>query len=288
MTQQTGNQRAGYHQGHKARKRFGQNFLVDQNVLAAIVQAIGACPEQPIIEIGPGLGAISDHLIAAKALVTLIELDRDLAQRLEAKHAASITNKQCQLIVGDVLKVNFPQLIEQWSQRCAITSPVKLVGNLPYNISTPVLFHLLEDKHCFSSMLFMLQKELVDRLEAPAATSAYSALSVVMQLECHVERLFDVPSSAFEPAPKVESSVVQLTPNDRLANLPGEPKHFRQFVHHCFNQRRKTLRNNLKGRLDEAAIRSLDIDPQLRPEHLEAEQFLSLFTLWTSVAAQQG
>jgi len=262
-------------QGHKARKRFGQNFLTSTEVMEAISAAIEPQAQEHIIEIGPGLGAITDLLIDKKSKLTLIELDRDLVARLSTKYAALIPT-QVNIITGDILKVDIVQVLKSIP-----SEQVKIIGNLPYNISTPVLFHLLPFVQHFKSMTFMLQKEVVDRMCAAPSTFPYSALSVILQLECDVENLFEVPPSSFQPPPKVDSAVVQLRPKSTIPLPLSQRAQFRTFVHSCFAQRRKTLRNNLKKLLESAAIEALGIDPQKRPEHLSLENYLSLFRCYT-------
>lgn len=262
------------HQGHKARQRFGQNFLIDQDLITSIAQSAQPRPEDHIIEIGPGLGAITDALADSGAHMTLIELDRDLVARLEGKYADARQKGQLHIESADILKINLDEIAARHPNK-----QTKIIGNLPYNISTPVLFHLLQHKTVFQSMTFMLQKEVVDRISAAPATSAYSALSVILQLECHIEKLFDVPPESFQPAPKVHSAVVQLRPKTQISITHDQRPAFRHFVHQCFQQRRKTLKNNLKDLVTVAQIESLGINAQLRPEHLTLADYLLLFTL---------
>lgn len=267
------------HQGHKARKRFGQNFLVDPEMVVNIAQSIEPQPQDHIIEIGPGLGAITDELVASGAKVTLIELDRDLITKLQNRYATQIQKNQVKIISADVLKVDFLQVMLPEHPQA------KLIGNLPYNISTPVLFHILNFRTQFEMMTFMLQKEVVNRMSAAAKTSAYSALSVILQLECEIEKLFDVPPESFQPPPKVDSAVVQLRPKSTLLlsnELEDQLIAFRKFVHTCFQQRRKTLRNNLKGTLEVTAIEDSGINPQDRPEHLSLQDYVKLFKVYWS------
>lgn len=270
------------HQGHKARKRFGQNFLTDPELILCIAESAEPQSSDHIIEIGPGLGAITDELVASGAKMTLIELDRDLVSRLELRYHEAISNNQLSITNADILKVDLNETLNLHPERKA-----KLLGNLPYNISTPVLFHILNHQAYFESMTFMLQKEVVDRMSADPATSAYSALSVILQLECEVEKLFDVPPESFQPPPKVDSAVVQLKQKKNVPIEKGQLPAFRTFVHKCFQQRRKTLRNNLKGLLEVAQIESLGIDPQLRPEHLHLENYISLFELYSATLQEQ-
>ena len=268
------------HQGHKARKRFGQNFLIDTALINAIAESAEPQDTDHIVEIGPGLGAITGELVSSGAQITLIELDRDLVARLRIDYHRQLSDGRVEIINEDVLKVDLDAVHQK-----AADKPTKLIGNLPYNISTPVLFHILNHKQHFLSMTFMLQKEVVDRLSAEPSTSAYSALSVIIQHECYVEKLFDVPPESFRPPPKVDSAVVQMKPKAELAMPESDLPAFRDFVHKCFQQRRKTLRNNLKGMLEVEAIESLGINPQDRPEHLHLDDYLALFKLFQDKAA---
>lgn len=268
------------HQGHKARKRFGQNFLIDTALINAIAESAEPNEADHIVEIGPGLGAITGELVGSGAQITLIELDRDLVARLRIDFHKELSDGRVEIINEDVLKVDLNAVHQKAPEKAT-----KLIGNLPYNISTPVLFHILDHKQHFLSMTFMLQKEVVDRLSAAPSTSAYSALSVIIQHECFVEKLFDVPPESFKPPPKVDSAVVQMKPKSELAMPESDLPAFREFVHKCFQQRRKTLRNNLKGILEVDVIESIGINPQDRPEHLHLDDYLALFKLFQEQAA---
>lgn len=251
---------------HKARKRFGQNFLHDPDVIRRIVKAINPQENDNLIEIGPGQGALTLLLLAQSKYISLIELDRDLILLLEKilpqVGAFSMHNM-------DVLKFDFSTLSVD-------AKKMRIVGNLPYNISTPLLFHLVKYCEDIKDMYFMLQKEVVDRICAVPNTKAYGRLSVMLQYHFEVERLFNVGPGAFKPAPKVESSIVRLLPLvEKRANVDNLIM-FAQVVSQSFNMRRKTIRNSLNKMLTEQQIVAAGIDPMLRPENLSLEQFAIL------------
>jgi len=251
---------------HQAKKRFGQNFLVDGNIINRIIRAINPQAGEHLIEIGPGLGALTNHLVDKKCQLDVVEIDRDLAQKLEAQY---IDAPNFKLHLIDALKADFGALSKA-------DQPLRVIGNLPYNISTPLLFHLLTFKSCISDMHFMLQKEVVDRLASPEGRKTYGRLSVMVQYHCHVEPLFVVPPSAFNPAPKVESAIVRLRPRSRTTTVT-DPSFFAQLVNACFQQRRKTIRNGLKLVLKELPADCLqNIDLGRRPETFSVEEFIDL------------
>jgi 16S rRNA (adenine1518-N6/adenine1519-N6)-dimethyltransferase len=247
---------------HQPRKRFGQNFLHDESVIQRIVQAIRPRADDHVVEIGPGQGALTRHLLPAIGQLDAVELDRDLLPILQRElgglGSLTIHNE-------DALKFDFCRLSRG--------EKLRVVGNLPYNISTPLLFHLLEQRHCIADMHFMLQKEVVDRMVAPPGDKAYGRLGIMIQLYCETERLFVVRPGAFFPPPKVDSAIIRLRPRDGLAVELADEALFAQVVKQAFGQRRKTLRNNLKGLLSAEQLQSLDIDPSLRAETLGIEQF---------------
>lgn len=255
---------------HIPRKRFGQNFLHDQNTIAQIVAAIEPHSSDRIIEIGPGQGALTEPLIKHTGKLEVIELDRDLIPRLEK----SFANKG-ELIIHnqDVLKFDFSTLTSD-------EKSLRIVGNLPYNISTPLLFHLVSYQHLIKDMHFMLQKEVVDRICAPPASKDYGRLSVMMQYYCNTEHLFNVPPDAFNPPPKVDSAIVRLIPRDKSELSAHDEKALATIVQVSFAQRRKTLRNNLKKHLSDEQIKSLGIDPGCRSETLSLEDFIQLANLY--------
>jgi 16S rRNA (adenine1518-N6/adenine1519-N6)-dimethyltransferase len=248
---------------HRPRKRFGQNFLHDRHIIQSIIQAINPKPQDPMVEIGPGLGALTRPLLAKLNQLIAIEIDTDLQQHLQHEFTDS---KRLHIIGADALQVDF----SQWGPE------LRVVGNLPYNISTPLLFHLLTYKHAIRDMHFMLQKEVVQRLCAEPGSKAYGRLSIMVQLHCDVECLFLVPATAFNPAPKVESAIVRLTPHSPAKYPDVDEPTLQQLVTTAFAMRRKTLANNLKSLLSADAILALDIDPSLRPEQLSIEQYIQM------------
>jgi len=253
---------------HQARKRFGQNFLVDQQVISRIISSINPTKDQLLVEIGPGRAALTQPLLATGAELHLVEIDRDLAAVLQKMLLLSPNG---QLHVADALKIDFEELLQG--------RPFRLIGNLPYNISTPLLFHVLKWQSQIIDMHFMLQKELVDRMCSSPGTKAWGRLAIMCQYHCKVSRLFDVPPHAFSPAPKVQSSIVKLVPHSSPPVDIPSMKQFQSLVTQVFNHRRKTLRNCLKGILDTEQIESLGIDPGLRPEMLDIEAFAALSRL---------
>lgn len=252
---------------HKARKRFGQNFLHDAHVIDRIVKSINPKPGQRLVEIGPGQGAITEPLLEAlEGKLDVVELDRDLIPILRTKF---FRHEGLQIHESDALKFDFGSLTSD-------EQPLRMVGNLPYNISTPLMFHLLEFSEQIEDMHFMLQKEVVERLCAAPGDNAYGRLGIMMQYRCEARYLFTVPPGAFSPAPKVESAIVRLTPRK---NLPFEAKNFNTFsrvVKAAFAQRRKTIKNNLKGLIDEAGLNSLGIAASTRAETLSIEDFVNI------------
>ena len=251
---------------HRPRKRFGQHFLHDESVVARIVRAIAPRPGERIVEIGPGLGALTGALLQACENLDVIELDRDLAAKLRAEHDG---DRRLRVHTGDALQFDFQQLVSPGER-------LRVVGNLPYNVSTPLLFHLLDQAPIIADMHFMLQREVVGRLVAEPGGKDYGRLTVMVRLRCESEKLFDVGAGAFRPAPRVTSAVVRLRVREQagaeLADLPT----FRRLVSHLFSRRRKTLRNSLRGQLSEADLEKLGIDPNARPETLDLSEFAAL------------
>ncbi len=247
-----------------ARKRFGQNFLRDQNVIDRIVRAIDPQAGQSLVEIGPGRGAMTWPLLQALGHMTAIEIDRDLVPLLREQSAQY---GELTVVEADVLSVDFSAL--------AAGRSLRVVGNLPYNISTPVLFHLLDHAAAIHDMHFMLQREVVERMAAPHGDKIYGRLSVALQARCKVEKLFRVMPGSFWPVPKVESAIVRLTPlhdPEREALAPALERVLRA----AFSQRRKTLSNALHGVLDPVTIASCGIRPELRAEQVDIAGFLKL------------
>ena len=251
---------------HQPRKRFGQHFLHDPNILHRIVAAIRPIPGQPLVEIGPGLGALTRPLLEAVGELDVVELDRDLLEPLRTYCAGAGTLRIHQ---ADALKFDFAALR-------GAGSPLRVVGNLPYNISTPLLFHLLNQAEHLRDLHFMLQKDVVDRMAAGPGEEAYGRLSVMLQYRCQVEPLFSVGPGAFRPAPKVWSAVVRLVPRETSAVIVQDEARFAEIVRLAFSQRRKTLRNSLNSILDRGQIEAAGIDPICRPETLGLAAFAAL------------
>jgi len=245
---------------HFARKRFGQHFLTDRAVLDAIVDAIHPEPGEALVEIGPGLGAMTDPLVARCQRLTVIELDRDLAQRLRQR-------PELDVIEADVLQVDFAALAARAGQR------LRVVGNLPYNISTPILFHLLGAVEHVIDQHFMLQKEVVDRMAAAPGGKDYGRLSVMLQWRYRIEAVLDVPPEAFEPPPRVDSAVVRMRP---LPMAPGvDAGLLGELVRVAFSQRRKLLRHTLGRWLEERCFAG-EFNVQRRAEEVPVSEYLAL------------
>jgi 16S rRNA (adenine1518-N6/adenine1519-N6)-dimethyltransferase len=265
---------------HIARKRFGQHFLADASIIDAIVRAIGPLPGQHMVEIGPGLAALTQPLVERLGALTVVELDRDLAARLRS-------HPQLQVIESDVLKVDFAHInsaqpaielianITAAENEAALTPPqrMRVVGNLPYNISTPILFHLLGFAHLVQDQHFMLQKEVIDRMVAAPSTSAYGRLSVMLQWRYAMEDMLDVPPESFDPPPRVMSAVVRMVPLASPAAVEFEL--LEELVKVAFSQRRKLLRHSL-GKWLEARNFSGNFDVQRRAEEVPVAQFVAL------------
>jgi 16S rRNA (adenine1518-N6/adenine1519-N6)-dimethyltransferase len=254
---------------HKARKRFGQNFLHDANVIERIVRAITPRPGQRLVEIGPGQGAITAPLLQAGADLTAIEIDRDLAAMLRDRFGAE---PRFHLVEMDVLKFDFATL-------GAEPAGLRVLGNLPYNISTPLIFHLLDYAPLIHDMVFMLQLEVVERMAAAPDTDDYGRLSVMVQYHCKVEKLFKVPPGAFHPQPKVDSAIVRLTPQRPLPFEASDPGLFERVVREAFSQRRKTLRNTLRKLVTPEQFAQLGIDTSRRAETLGLEDYVRIANL---------
>ena len=245
---------------HIARKRFGQHFLADEGVIGDIVRAIAPAPGQALVEIGPGLGALTAPLLQRCKALTVIELDRDLAARLRRREGLTV-------VESDVLKVDFGALADAAGQS------LRVVGNLPYNISTPILFALLPWAHRIADQHFMLQKEVVDRMAARPQTGDYGRLSVMLQWRYEVEPLLEVPPEAFDPPPRVDSTVVRLVPRPDAA--PVDAALFEEMVQVAFSQRRKLLRHTL-GRWLQARADGVDFDLQRRAEEVPVAEYVAL------------
>lgn len=247
---------------HIAKKRFGQNFLTDQGIISSLVDAISPKPDDLMVEIGPGLGALTQPLMQQLNMLHVVEVDRDIITWMEKTYV----HNKITIHNSDALKFDFSSL----------GSAIRVVGNLPYNISTPILFHLLDNVAAIIDMHFMLQKEVVERMVASPSTAAYGRLSVMLQYRLQMEYLFTVPPEAFDPAPKVESAFVRCVPHAALPHPAIDETLFAQVVTAAFGQRRKTLRNTLKGLLDDDGFKALNLDSQLRAENLSVADFVSI------------
>ena len=250
---------------HTARKRFGQNFLQDSRIIADIVQAVRPQPADIVVEIGPGLGAITEPLAAKLDCLHVCEIDRDIIGYLKTRPYAS------KLVIheGDVLQFDF----------ASVPGRKKIVGNLPYNICTPLLFHLSRYAGEVEDMHFMLQKEVVERMVAGPGSNDFGRLSVMLQYFFEMEKLLDVPPEAFSPAPKVDSAVVRLIPAKHRIGQAQDFEQFAALVKQAFHQRRKTIRNNLKGLADDDDLQAAGISPQERAEHIAPEKYVALANL---------
>lgn len=254
---------------HTPRKRFGQHFLHDKQIISRIVDVIAPNGSDHLIEIGPGEGAITFPVLQQSGVLEAIELDRDLVPILQARSEGV---GKLQIHQGDVLKFDFANLKTD-------DRPLKLFGNLPYNISSPLIFHLLTYANIISDMTFMLQKEMADRLAAEVDSDHYGRMSVMVQYHCEVDLLFDVPPDAFNPPPKVDSSIIRLVPYKTLPYKARDENVFADVVKQAFAQRRKTLRNSLKKLVSDEIWQAANIDPQRRAETLSVEDFVKLSNL---------
>jgi 16S rRNA (adenine1518-N6/adenine1519-N6)-dimethyltransferase len=246
---------------HIPRKRFGQHFLTDLGIIDAIVRAIDPRPGQAMVEIGPGLAALTQPLVERVGRLMVIELDRDLAERLRA-------HPQLEVIESDVLRVDFSQLAQTHKSK-----KLRVVGNLPYNISTPILFHLLDFVNVIEDQHFMLQKEVIDRMVAKPATSDYGRLSVMLQWRYAMENVLFVPPESFDPPPRVDSAVVRMVPHAVPAQV--DVKRLGEIVQVAFSQRRKLLRHTLGRWLEEKGLAG-DFDLQRRAEEVPVDQYVEL------------
>ncbi|AVI64151.1 16S rRNA (adenine(1518)-N(6)/adenine(1519)-N(6))-dimethyltransferase RsmA [Halomonas sp. GFAJ-1] len=253
-------------QQHRARKRFGQNFLRDLGIISRIIRSIGPREGDRLVEIGPGQGALTAPLLEATGKLEVVELDRDLIPGLRVQF---FNYPDFVIHEGDALKFDFAALKGDGPA-------LRVVGNLPYNISTPLIVHLLTMGTAIADMHFMLQKEVVERLAAEPGSTDWGRLSVMAQYYCHVDQLFIVPPEAFVPRPKVDSAIVRLTPHDRLPHTADDPALLFELVKLAFGQRRKTLRNNLKGRVSAATLEVLGIDPARRPQTLSVAEYVAI------------
>ncbi len=249
--------------GHRARKRFGQHFLTDPGVIAAIIRSIHPTQDDVIVEIGPGQGAITRSLAASAGHLHAVELDRDLVWRLRKTYE---DNPRVTIHEADALKFDFSSLGDR----------LRIVGNLPYNISTPLLFHLLQYRDRILDMHFMLQKEVVDRMAAPPGSKTYGRLGIMLGCYLNIESLFDVDKSAFDPPPAVQSAIVRLDPLPLGQRTITDQKVLSNIVTAAFMKRRKTLRNALRDIVEIADLEAVDIDPGLRPEQISIDKYIAL------------
>ena len=259
---------------HQPRKRFGQNFLHDSSIIRQIVDSIHLDRGDNLIEIGPGMGALTELLLSEVDAMSVIELDRDLADSLRIRIGAN-SHPNFEIIKANAMHVDYRELYS--SER----SKLRVVGNLPYNISTPILFHLLEFSDVIQDMHFMLQKEVVERITADVGSKTYGRLSVIMQYHCDTDYLLTVPKGAFNPPPKVTSAFFRLTPHINKPVVAEDEAYFAIVVRETFNHRRKTLRaifkkSTLLPTLSESDFAACAIDPQARPETLSVSDFVSL------------
>lgn len=251
---------------HKAKKRFGQNFLIDEQIIDGIVAAIHPEPGDNMVEIGPGLGALTRPLLKHLNHLHVVEIDRDIIARLKHDYPQDDANRKLTVHAGDALDFDLAPL----------PAPLRIVGNLPYNISSPLLFHFAAYAGRIRDMHFMLQNEVVERMVAGHSTPEYGRLSVMLQYRFHMEKLLDVPPQSFRPAPKVDSAIVRMIPLPAGEITVRNEKLFAEIVGAAFGQRRKTLRNTLRGYLDEEGFAQLGIDAQLRAENLSVTEFASV------------
>ncbi len=254
---------------HTPRKRFGQNFLHDHTIIYNIISSIQAKPDQHWVEIGPGQGALTEPLLNQGVRLEVVELDRDLVALLKQKFSQYSNLK---IHSADALRFDFSSLADGGAK-------LRIIGNLPYNISTPLMFHLLDNAYCIEDMHFMLQKEVVDRICAAPGSKKYGRLSVMLQYYCLPELLFEVPPESFDPAPQVMSAIVRLVPHQLPPVMVNDVSKLNRVVTQAFSQRRKTLRNSLKKLIAEEDIVALNIDPTLRAENISLAEFASLSNL---------
>ncbi len=258
---------------HRPRKRFGQNFLQSQPIIQQIISTIHLQPTDTVVEIGPGQGALTKPLLQILNALTAIEIDRDLHAFLTEKFEKT---GKLSIIEGDALAIDYTSL----------GNSLRIIGNLPYNISTPLLLHLIRHAAHIKDMHFMLQKEVVQRMSAPSGTSNFGRLSVITQYYCAVDYLFTVPASAFYPEPKVESAVVRLVPYTVSPYPAVDVTSLQTLVTTAFSMRRKTLANNLKPVITANQLEQLAINPGLRPEQIQIEEFIKI-TNFVSNKVQQ-
>ena len=252
--------------GHQAKKRFGQNFLHNDAVISDIVDAINPEPGENLVEIGPGLGALTEPVVERANKLSVVELDRDLAHRL--RHHPFLA-PHLTIHEVDALKFDFAQLAQD-------DKPLRVFGNLPYNISTPLIFHLLSFKDKIQDMHFMLQKEVVERMASGENCKSYGRLSIMTQYQCQVMPVMEIGPEAFQPPPKVDSAIVRLIPHKTIENPVKDIKMLNTVCLTAFNQRRKTIRNSFKKLIDSDTIIALGLDPSMRPENINVAGYIKI------------
>lgn len=258
------------------RKSLGQNFLQDPNIINKIVAGLGINKDDTVVEIGPGRGALTELIIPQAGHTHLIEFDRDLV-----KHWQSLTesNENVSVHGADIMRFDLNEVIKTNSRK------IKVIGNLPYNISSPVLFHLMHYADHIEHQVVMLQKEVVERMASGPGSKQYGRLSVMLQQRYQIENLFKVPPTAFFPPPKVDSAIARLTPLPKVLHPVDSQTDFEKVVKQAFSMRRKTLRNTLKGLIDAPQIESLGIDPTARAETLDVADFAALSNIYSAIEA---
>ena len=254
---------------HRAKKRFGQNFLVDSSIIDKIIHSINPQAEDHIIEIGPGLGALTQPLLKTLIRLDAIELDRDVIPQLKTLEGS----EKLHIHNIDVLAFDFTEFKQSNFEH----GKLRIIGNLPYNISTAVLFHLVSHRNCIHDLHFMLQKEVVERIAASAGSNDYGRLSVMMQLYFRINPLFTVAPQCFRPVPRVESAIIRMVPRTSPAISHHEHDAFAALVRQAFSQRRKTLKNTLRDLCDTGQIDAAGIDPGKRPQELSVDDYIKLF-----------
>ena len=251
---------------HYARRRFGQNFLHDENVIRKIVDSISAVEGDHLLEIGPGLGALTKELAKTGATIHCVELDADLAKSLRTEFQEYDSIK---IIEGDALKFDLSSIATE-------KRPLRVIGNLPYNISTPIIFHLLKNSELIRDMTFMLQLEVIQRMVSKVGKRNYGRLSLMVQYYCEVEHLFNVASSAFSPKPKVVSALARLKPHNSTSIRAKDSDCLQTVIRTAFNQRRKTLRNSLRTIIPEALLDRIAINKNLRPQDITLNEYVEI------------
>lgn len=260
----------------RPRKALGQNFLEDDNIIRKIVASLHLCDDDIVLEIGPGRGALTEHLLQRSSQLHIVEFDRDLIKYWQSRSAGNELGTEKLVVHGsDILDFDLDHILSSTDKK------IKVIGNLPYNISSPVLFHLSAYADRIERQVVMLQKEVVDRLVSEPGSKTYGRLSVMIQQKYQVVRQFNVSPQSFNPAPKVDSAVVALTPLRGAPQMSVNDTDFSKLVKQAFSMRRKTLRNNLKGLLSSEVITELGIDPSVRAETLSVEQFVVLTNRYT-------